>query len=162
MEKTEIIALLESRFDELIAWAQAHPDEAFEISERPGKWTTGQQIDHLIRSVSPLNMALRLPKFALKIAFGTNNREERTLDGLKTKYKQRLAEGGAATGRYIPKPIANHQKARLLKKLDKEQKKLLKAVGKWDEDAGTFTADAQMHGVFRNGAGGPSRTTAAA
>jgi len=28
--------------------------------------------------------------------------------------------------------------------------------------AGTFTADAQMHGVFRNGAGGPSRTTAAA
>lgn len=135
MKQEEISKTLAARFDELITWIEAHPDKEFEVSKRAEKWTTGQHIDHLIKSIAPLNQALKLPKLVLKTSFGTCNREELSMMGLKNKYKKKLAEGGVASGRYLPKSISNDQKRELVARLDKEQKKLLKEVPKWKEEA---------------------------
>ena len=131
--KEEIIPQLQLQFDQVLAWAKTQPIEA--ITEGPAdKWTSGQQLRHILMSVEPLNMALRLPKFQLKMMFGKANREARDFDAVKKRYYERLAEGGKASKEYIPKTVEPKDKAGLLEDIAKNRDKLIKAIGKWKEE----------------------------
>jgi hypothetical protein len=83
------------------------------------KWTAGQQLDHIIKSITPVNMAFALPAFALKISFGKANRPSRTYDQLVEKYQGKLSAGGRAPGRFVPAFISVSQRAPLISKLEK-------------------------------------------
>ncbi len=83
----------------------------------PEKWSAGQQLDHIIRSTKPLILAVRLPRFALKLKFGKANRSSMSFEELVTKYETKLAEGAKATGSFIPPKIGFDKKDALLKEL---------------------------------------------
>lgn len=53
----------------------------------PDKWTAGQHLEHILRAVNPLALAVRLPKFVLKMMFGKSNRPSKTYEGLVEKYQ---------------------------------------------------------------------------
>lgn len=99
-----------------------------------GKWTAIQQLDHIIRSVSPVNMAMGLPKFILKWRFGTANRPSRTYEQLVEKYQRKLLEGGRASARFTPPAIAADQQKILSKKLEKLVKALCLKTNGWSEE----------------------------
>ncbi|UPT65904.1 MAG: DinB family protein [Sphingobacteriales bacterium JAD_PAG50586_3] len=87
------------------------PMEATAFETMPGgKWSAGQHLDHLIRSIKPVNLAVTLPGFILKYKFGTNNRKGRTYDELLQRYHEKLAGGGKASGEFVPPSIGYHQK----------------------------------------------------
>ena len=69
------------------------------------KWTAGQQAEHIFRSVKPVKLAFTLPLFILGINFGKANRPSRSYESLLQKYKDKLAAGGRASGRFIPRPV---------------------------------------------------------
>ena len=131
--RQDITQGLSQNFAALIDWVRDRPDTEFDKGPE-GRWTVGQHIQHLISSAKPLNQGLRMPKLALKGMFGTNNREERDFDGLIARYKEKLAQGGQATGRYVPDAVGIDKKADLLDSLEKEGERLVKAMGKWNED----------------------------
>jgi hypothetical protein len=83
------------------------------------KWTAGQQLDHIIKSVAPVNLALALPAFVLKMSFGKANRPSRTYEQLVEKYRSKLNEGGRAPGRFVPASVSISQRAALISKLEK-------------------------------------------
>lgn len=83
------------------------------------KWTAGQQLKHIIMSVTPVNQALSLPPFMLRILFGKANRVSRTYDQLVEKYQGKLKDGGRAPGRFAPPSVTTDQRAALIKKLEK-------------------------------------------
>ena len=83
------------------------------------KWTAGQQLDHIIKSVAPVNQAFMLPGFMLKLSFGKANRPSRTYDQLVEKYQGKLKEGGRAPGRFVPASISVSERAALISKLEK-------------------------------------------
>jgi hypothetical protein len=66
------------------------------------KWNALQQAEHLIKSVGPVNMALSLPLFILRLLFGKANRKSRSYDELVAKYQSKLQAGGRAPGRFVP------------------------------------------------------------
>ncbi len=66
------------------------------------KWNAYQQIEHIIKSVSPVNTALSLPLFLLGLFFGKANRNSKSYDELVAKYHLKLKEGGQATSRFRP------------------------------------------------------------
>ena len=66
------------------------------------KWSAAQQLDHIVRSVSPVRLAFSLPSFVLKLVFGSANRPSQNQDELIAKYKTKLAAGGKASKRFIP------------------------------------------------------------
>ncbi len=84
------------------------------------KWTPAQQAEHIHKAVAPVNQALNLPLFALAIMFGKANRSSKTYEELVAKYKSKLAAGGRASGRFIPKPIYYVQKNKLMERLQKD------------------------------------------
>lgn len=99
-----------------------------------GKWTAIQQLDHIIRSVSPVNMAMGLPKFILKWRFGTANRPSKTYEQLVDKYQRKLLEGGRASARFTPPAITADQKKTLSRKLAKLVKALCLKTNRWSEE----------------------------
>lgn len=130
--KQDIINRIRQEYDLLNEWLIQEANDQFDQGPA-GKWTTGQHVDHLIKSSKPLNTALRLPKFLLQFKFGKNNRENRSFDEVVAKYQSKLELGGKASGRYLPKAIPNAEKEGLLLRLKQECNLLCKITNSWSE-----------------------------
>jgi len=94
------------------------PDTDFLYSHN-SKWTAGQQLEHIVKSVGPVALALSLPGFMLKLVFGKSNRPSRSYDQLIEKYKTKLEAGYKSNSRFAPHPVTLEQRDSLLKKLFK-------------------------------------------
>lgn len=109
------------------------PDTDFEKSVN-NKWTAGQQLEHIIKSARPVNMALTLPHVALRVFFGKANRPSRTYDELITKYQGKLNQGGRAPARFVPKPVHLNRREALFQKLDSIVSALAKKIEGYSEE----------------------------
>ena len=130
--KPQIISALSEKVDAFNNYILPLSKEQFE-STPAGKWSAGQNLDHLIRAIKPLQLAYGLPKFALLILFGKTNRLSKTYDELVTKYKTKLAAGGKASGPFIPPVIRFEQKDELIKKYFLQKQKLITKIEKQSE-----------------------------
>ena len=130
--KPQIIAALNEKVDAFNKYIASLNKGEFEVSPN-GKWSAGQNLDHLVRSIKPLQIAYSLPKFALTILFGKANRPSRTYDELVTKYKSKLAAGGKASKQFIPLAVSFENKERLIKMYDAYKQKLVVRIEKLSE-----------------------------
>ena len=131
-DKPQIISTLTEKVDEFNNYTSSLNKEQFESTPN-GKWSAGQNLDHLIRAIKPLQLAYSLPKFALTILFGKTNRPSKTYDEVVTKYKTKLAAGGKASGPFIPPTIKFEKKDELIKKYDQQKQKLISKIEKQSE-----------------------------
>jgi DinB superfamily len=119
MTKTEIINATENIFAKF-AETNNSIDEILLFKKPDEKWSAAENIQHLIISTNITTLAYRLPKFMVRLIGGKPNRDSRTYDELKNKYYKKLAEGGKASGLFVPKPIEiKYGKQKLLKKWQK-------------------------------------------
>ncbi|MCG8374141.1 MAG: DinB family protein [Balneolales bacterium] len=146
--RKEIQHALEEAFTAVISFIASQPEELFQKSSAEGKWTTGQQLEHLIKSVTPINNAFLLPKLAIKMRFGSIDRNEMNYDELVDLYKQKLEEGAVASKPYIPEPVSLEQKNRLLQKYSIEKEHIIERLNKWSEK--DLSSVAALHPVLGN------------
>lgn len=125
MKKEVIVELLEEKHLELFSWLAKQSNDIWEKGPE-GKWTTGQQIQHLVNSLQLLNNALSYPRFFLKYKFGTCNRETRDYETIVKKYLEKLIENkdkATVFNQKLHKPTLK-EKERLLTRLQIQHKKL--------------------------------------
>ena len=90
-------------------------------------------MDHIFRSVPPVALAHGLPVWVLRLLFGKSNRPSKSYEALVDKYKSRLAQGGRASGRFVP-PIAHwDDKAKRLADLEKQVAALIRRIDRFSE-----------------------------
>ncbi len=129
---SEICQLLDKKFKDFALQVAKTPDNQFE--ENPNrKWSVGQHLVHLIASVAPINQAFILPKFVIAWILGKANRPSRSYTELVQRYTDKLANGGVATGRFVPKTIVLAQKNRLLADYEKHKNLLIKYLQSFTE-----------------------------
>lgn len=135
MEKEAMIQLLQQNYAQLIEQVSQLNDRA--LVHAPGeKWNALQQVDHLIKSVAPVNRAFGLPSFILSWRFGVANRPSRTYDALVDRYHIKLQAGGRTSAPFVPAPdIVITEKEKLLRHLDKLIAQLARRVHKHKEYA---------------------------
>ncbi len=135
MDTDAIISELRENHTAFFNFIKDLEDEDFVFSP-PGKWTAGQQLEHIFLSVKPLNSALRLPAFFLKFNFGKANRPSKSYEELVEKYKVKLGGGGpAGNSRFFPAPVDLSRKALLLEKTAREIETLTRKIRKFSESA---------------------------
>lgn len=99
--KAQLLHMLEVSNQRVIDWFTAIPPEDFFI--RYGEvWSPFDNIDHLIKAQKPVAQALRLPKIALRIMFGKLDRYSMSYESLCQAYREEIAKGAQASGRYLP------------------------------------------------------------
>ena len=108
MNPKQISSYLKEEQDNLIQFYKSGGDSLWSYKPKD-KWTGGQHLVHLVQSTEPLVKALSYPKFILKWKFGTNNRENRSLDQIIDRYKEKLAAvaGGVVSPFSQNMPIPN-------------------------------------------------------
>jgi hypothetical protein len=100
----------------------------------PGKWSAGQQLDHLVRSTKPLILAVRLPHFLVQLIFGKANRPSRSYEELVEKYLQKIKDGAKATGNFIPTSVSFDKKQQLIKELNSIVAKINRGLTNFSEE----------------------------
>jgi DinB superfamily len=133
MEGNKITRMLSTHYSLFISFIQTLNDEQYTMTAN-GKWSAGQQLHHLFLSVKPLTQALQLPSFILKFIFRKANRPSKTYEELVEKYKSKLAAGGRASGRFMPKPVNVKEKDMLIEKLEHAIKKLAAVINNYSEE----------------------------
>jgi len=130
--KSQIISALNENVDAFNNYIAPLAKDQFEATPND-KWSAGQNLDHLIRAIKPLQLAYGLPKFALRILFGKTNRPSKNYAELVAKYKAKLAAGGRASGPFIPPFISFEKKDELIKKYAEQKQKLIAKIEKQNE-----------------------------
>jgi len=131
-DKPQIISALTEKIEAFNNYIAPLNQEQFEATPG-GKWSAGQNLDHLIRAIKPLQLAYSLPKFALTILFGKTNRPSRTYDEVVNNYKTKLGAGGKASKPFIPPTIKFEKKDELIKKYDEQKQKMISKIEKQSE-----------------------------
>lgn len=124
MKKNEIINLLEANHQHFVERINQLSEVDFMYAPS-GKWTAGQQLEHIYKSVSPLILAFTVPKFVLKWKFGKANRSSKSYNDLVEKYSLKLIGGGKAPAEFIPKFVEWNEKNALVNKLNKAIGKII-------------------------------------
>jgi uncharacterized damage-inducible protein DinB len=126
MSKEEILQSSKKIFNQLTDFCLQIPEEQF-MSQQGDKWSMAQNVDHLARATKTARLAYSLPKFLVRLIGGKPNRSSRSYEELVAKYKLKLAQGGKASGRYIPgKKI--EKKFDLMKRWQRTNEKYLESV----------------------------------
>ncbi|MFM9904606.1 MAG: DinB family protein [Pyrinomonadaceae bacterium] len=134
MDRSTIIAELNNKYAAFSDFISGLSEDDFMFSPNGGKWSAGQQIDHLCRSVEPLNKGLRAPEFALKAMFGTSDHASLGYDELVSRYRSELAAGGSAPAQFRPEEIPFDRKDDLVINLTERIAKLCSSIEKYNED----------------------------
>jgi hypothetical protein len=130
LTKENILEELQKGFNEVTTTVAPTTDSAF-FKRSDSKWSVAENLEHLILSTKPLNLAIQLPKFMLLI-FGKPNRPIRTYDELVKKYWAKLNAGGRAPSPFVPN-VKQSDKTRLLNSFIKENKKFINNLNGWSE-----------------------------
>jgi len=108
MTKQELIAKFRENHQELVDYIAALTQEQFSYSCN-GKWTPGQQLNHVCLCLKPIAQALASKDFILQ-KFGKIDRPSLGYDAVIENYKTALAKGGKAPERFVPeKPDPEHK-----------------------------------------------------
>lgn len=100
--RREIIEALENAHEDAVEyWAGFETPEFF--SPMGGRWSAAEHVRHLTRAMTPLLPVLRVPRAALRFAFGAATKPSRSYTDIELAYTQALAAGGTA-GRFAPPP----------------------------------------------------------
>ena len=91
MDKQELTQLIEKKYLVLKEWLEINAENYWDYGP-DGKWTTGQQILHLVQSTKPLAKALSIPKLGLKLKFGKSKRQSKNYDEVVADYQHRLVK----------------------------------------------------------------------
>ena len=102
----------------------------------PEVWTPADNLVHLIKSVNPLIMGLRLPKVALRLRFGRAKGPSRSLAAIRDEYLNvTLAGGAVSTGQYNPEiaEATGAERVRILTKWSQKADEMVKVLSGWND-----------------------------
>lgn len=125
MDRQDIAEILEVKHKELFDWLESHPEDHWETGPE-NRWTVGQHLLHLLKSIKPLNDALSMPRLLLRTQFGKNNREVRSYAEVVERYETKLANNLDQAQQFnekLKQPKLN-DRTYILNRIQTENKKL--------------------------------------
>jgi hypothetical protein len=128
MNKAEIITKLKSTTGQFQTATSLNEEQLYATTN--GKWSVAENMEHLILSVKPVNLALGLPKIAL-LAFGKANRAAMNYEEVVAYYQSKLQEGAKATKDYVPSK--QRSKDKLLQDFSLKHETLINKLESWSE-----------------------------
>ena len=135
--KTQLVDMFRISNQRVIDWFTGISVEDF-FARYGEAWSASDNVDHLIKSHKPLVRALKLPKITLHAMFGKPQKPSISYEELCQAYREEIAKGAQASGRYLPDQenpdtTSEARKRELLDQFSKVSAELVSVVEKWDE-----------------------------
>lgn len=133
-DKASIQQGLREAMSAVTDWVESQPPEHFEKGPE-GRWSVGQHLEHLVRSVQPVALGMATPRPILRLFTGAVSRPGMSYTAVLEGYEATLEAGGKASGRYDPPPIAATRRPRIVARHRALCATLVKRIGRWPEEA---------------------------
>ena len=130
--KEMLLQSIDKSYNDFIAFVNSLSESEFVFAEK-NAWSAGQQLEHLVKSVAPLNTYMALPNFAKKLAFGTNKSASKSYEVVVSDYLKVIDLGGKASKAFIPKTVGFSQRENLNSKLKYIVTKLINSLNALEE-----------------------------
>jgi uncharacterized damage-inducible protein DinB len=135
--KAQLINMLTVSNQRVIDWFTAVSTEDF-FARYGEAWSASDHVDHLIKAHKPVAKALKLPRVALRAMFGKPHQPSMAYEELCRIYREEIAKGAQASGRYLPNredsdSSSETKKKKLLEQFSKASTELVLAVETWEE-----------------------------
>ena len=117
MRREELADLLRKKHRNFTDYISSLSEELF-MQARNGKWTAGQELQHIILSAKPMIKALALPADELRSRFGSATQPSRTYDETVAFYRSKLGNGVEAPPRFAPAAVTFEQRTELINDLN--------------------------------------------
>lgn len=132
MTTKELATQFHDNHQQLVDYICSLPDNDFETAKN-GKWSPGQQLDHVVRCIVPLAKALSNKPF-IEAKFGKVQRPVASYEEVITNYKHALANGGKAPERFLPEPVDAGKKEALSAEMASTVAALIKSLESYSEE----------------------------
>ncbi len=99
--RAEILQALSSVEDEVASFFASLSEDEF-VLRIEDAWTPAEHLVHLNTSVNAVARGISLSPWLLRVRFGRARVPSRSYEEMRESYRARLAEGGGATGPYVP------------------------------------------------------------
>ncbi len=134
--KEALMIEMENAGRRAVDWYTAIPSGQF-FMRRGEVWSAADNVDHLVKSIKPIILALKAPRLGLRSVFGKAEHASRTYAEICKAYEEEIARGAQASGRFLPDqhmPVqAEEQKGHLLEQFHEANRALLAALEKWQD-----------------------------
>ena len=131
--KQQIITELGDSFNSLSDICVQIKHEHFNIS-KDGKWSAGENVQHLVNATKMTNVAFSAPKFVHVLLYGKPGRTSHSCSKVIDNYQKQLDHGAKASGPYIPKK-RDYQRELLQQRIQVQGDKLIASINnKWTEE----------------------------
>lgn len=129
LTREQIISEAGKAFDAFAKKIAEMEETVFFAKPSADKWSAAEHVKHLIISTNTTTLAYTLPVFIVRWVGGTPNRQSRTYEALVERYKEKLALGGKASGRFVPKPMnIKHGQQQLIADWNKASARFINAL----------------------------------
>lgn len=102
LDKFKIVHNTETTFNELNTYC-SNVDELIFFRNIDEKWSIAENLIHLIKTTKITLLALRVPKFILRLKYGKPNRPSLSYEELMSKYSEKLEAGNKSPEKFVPK-----------------------------------------------------------
>jgi hypothetical protein len=133
MDKFQILQRHRKSHDDFVSFIMELDEAKYTYRHLDEKWSAGEQLDHLNRTVGYLARALKVPKFLIRYKFGKSNRPSKTFDGLVAKYTNGIQAGFKATAPFIPDFIELNKRQQVANQILKNARSIEHRIGKYSE-----------------------------
>ena len=131
-----IVEALEAAHEHAVDYWSEYTTAAL-FSRMGAHWSASEHVRHLTRAMTPLLPVLRVPRVALRMAFGAPTGPSRSLSELQEMYAAVLRAGGTA-GRYTPPPDRSAEdmvrRNRIMDTHSETLRGLTQAMERWSEE----------------------------
>lgn len=117
MQKHQIITQLFETHKQFITTIQSLSDDDFLFSNN-GKWTAGQQLEHIFRSAFPMARVTGDANFKATAPFGKATRPSANYDTVYNNYITGLGPGFTGIGKFAPGTVTIQQREEFIQKLN--------------------------------------------
>jgi len=136
--KADLISSFEKVHHQVAAYFLSLPLDNF-FKSSANKWSPAENLLHLIKSVKPVAMAMKKPRLLLTILFGKPKIASRRFEQIQETYERTLANGGKASGRFIPSiqeipPHPEQHRNSLVQKWNATGENLIAILRRWQDE----------------------------
>jgi hypothetical protein len=132
MDTDDLTRQFHERHRELVEYISSLSDHDFVLS-RNGKWSPGQQLDHVVKCIAPLAKAIGSKPF-IESKFGKVQRAGLSYDEVIATYRQGLGNGGKAPERFLPEPVDLTKREQLAVELMNSVSALVDSLESYSEE----------------------------
>jgi hypothetical protein len=130
--RVQIVAALAAAESEVASFFGSLPDD--ELLGREGEaWSPAEHLVHLNLSVGAVCRGMAIHPWLLRLSFGASRRPSRGYAEMRELYRERLAAGGRATGRYVPRRDEAPDREGILSRWERVNARLRGTVETWSE-----------------------------